>query len=484
MASREFLKILQSARLGDVSAQQNLATAYLTGAFKTPIQPSNALLWLEKSFFTIQNQSLSKSSPSDSIYPPELLLSTEIVEVLQKISVVPLALTFNSPAFSFGWRAFWRLAELDLPASLNAQWQIAELLLHPTKHELQKELAKWLIKEKDQREFASLQKTAKQFLLNLSEFETPFTKQAKELQALLQPKNETLSSLWNDWLTKKDEVALLRAAENGLTAAKLTLGLKLAQLDEDASTEKNVFNKTNASLKKAAYWLELAGKDGDCDAWFALGEIYRKPQFSGYNALESDRCFDKAADLGHAQAQFRKGANLWRKREKITEQIRGLQASYWVWQAHQQGISEATELLGKILENTADAKQNEWYELSVFADQALNHAEHKLDTEWLFMCHRLIVANQFNLSKAELLLCEISQLQHEHCVVVDIRFELPKILPRLIQIETTQQRRYLLAAGKAFTGTEVWLEGNLRQRRYRFDRVTEWLISTFSKALA
>ena len=99
------------------------------------------------------------------------------------------------------------------------------------------------------------------------------------------------------------------------------------------------------------------------------------------------------------------------------------------------------------------------------------------------MCHRLIVANQFNLSKAELLLCEISQLQHEHCVVVDIRFELPKILPRLIQIETTQQRRYLLAAGKAFTGTEVSLEGNLRQRRYRFDRVTEWLVSTFSKAL-
>ena len=56
MASREFLKILQSARMGDVSAQQNLASAYLTGAFKTPIQPANALIWLEKSYFSIQNQ--------------------------------------------------------------------------------------------------------------------------------------------------------------------------------------------------------------------------------------------------------------------------------------------------------------------------------------------------------------------------------------------------------------------------------------------
>jgi hypothetical protein len=65
--------------------------------------------------------------------------------------------------------------------------------------------------------------------------------------------------------------------------------------------------------------------------------------------------------------------------------------------------------------------------------------------------------------------------------VVDIRWELPKILPRLIQIETIQQRRALLAAGKAFAGSDLEMEGNLRQRRYRFDRVTNWLTATFSK---
>jgi len=97
------------------------------------------------------------------------------------------------------------------------------------------------------------------------------------------------------------------------------------------------------------------------------------------------------------------------------------------------------------------------------------------------MCHRLIIANQFNLSKAELLLCEVAQLQHEHCVVVDIRYELPKILPRLIQIDTIKQRRCLLAAGKVFAGTESE-EGNLRQRRYRFDRVCAWLNETFAVA--
>ena len=159
-----------------------------------------------------------------------------------------------------------------------------------------------------------------------------------------------------------------------------------------------------------------------------------------------------------------------------------MQASYWVWQAHQQGVQEAKELLSKILESCPNPKANEWFELAQCAEEAVNHhAEHKLDEDWLLLCHRIIIANQFNFSKAELLLCEVGQLQHEHCVVVDIRWELPKILPRLIQIETIQQRRALLAAGKAFVGTEIDLEGNLRQRRYRFDRVTNWLSSTFVK---
>ena len=237
---------------------------------------------------------------------------------------------------------------------------------------------------------------------------------------------------------------------------------------------------SSASLKKAAHWLELAAKDGDRNAWYALGEIYRRPQFSGYNATESDRCFDRAADLGHPQAQFRKGANLWRKREKIEERVRGLQASYWVWQANQQSVPKAKELLSTMLESCPNPKKNGWHELAIHAEQALNHhAEHKLDLDWILLCHRLIIANQFNFSKAELLLSEVGQLQHEHCVVVDIRWELPKILPRLIQIETIQQRRVLLAAGKAFAGAEPNIEGNLRQRRYRFDKATTWLQETF-----
>lgn len=478
MASREFLKILQSARIGDVFAQQNLASAYLTGAFKTPIQPANALIWLEKSYISLKNQSVN-SFISDAIeISEETDPVPEILDVLRQISTVPLEATLNSPAFNFGWDSFWVIACGDLESSFAAQWQLAQMLLDPNKKELQVELHRWLSNKDSVSDFLSLQKTAKEFLVGLAQSDNPFTHSAKELLIKLQPKDEALSSLWNAWLSDQNEAALLQAAEMGLTLAKLTLGLRLAQFD---GLNNGAQGKSNASLKKAAYWLELAAKDGDRDAWFALGEIYRRPQFSGYNASESDRCFDRAADLGHAQAQFRRGANLWRKREKVEEKIRGLQASYWIWQAQQQGVAEAKELLGKILENTADPKANDWHALANFAEKALNHhAEHKLDQEWVLLCHRLIIANQFNLSKAELLLCDIGQLQHEHCVVVDIRHELPKILPRLIQIDTTQQRRALLAAGKAFAGSELDQEGNLRQRRYRFDRVSEWLHATFA----
>ena len=523
MASRQFLKILQSARLGDVSAQQNLASAYLTGAFNTPIQPANALVWLEKAYFSITNQSISKLSSDSGLSAPDF----EVLRPLfAQLSSVPLATTFNTPGFEFGWCAIWMLAQerVGVPDSVvdDGRWQLIQLLLAPEHGDTAAALDAWLESCSVEmrsilpaNDLVSLQGVCQEYLRALASNENAHTQAAKELLLRLQPKDETLAGLWSQWIDSGNQAALLNAAEAGFTRARLALGLQLAQLEDidsvssATSIAQGGTTRTNASLKKAVYWLELAAKDGNRDAWFALGELYRRPQFSGYSASESDRCFDRAADLGHAQAQFRKGANLWRKREKLDEKVKGLQASYWIWQAQQQKVHEASELLLKILESCPKPTANDWHGLAVRAEQAINrHAEYKIEHELLLLCHRLVVANQFHFSKAELLLADIAQLQHEHCVVVDIRWELPKILPRLIQIETIGQRRALLAAGKVFTGNsrselnipspardsiipngaedeEELLEnrereGNLRQRRYRFEKVSQWLVTTFT----
>jgi uncharacterized protein len=310
---------------------------------------------------------------------------------------------------------------------------------------------------------------------------------------------EHLPIYWAAWQQLQNIDALEIAAELGHVPAQLALGLRLAKLDTSADeainikSEKEKTNKEdnkkgldtdtesktnsgNARLKRAVYWLKLAANHGEREAWYALGLINRMPQYSGYSAEDSDLFFDKAADLGHPQAQYRKGAALWRKRAQLTEAVEGLQASYWVWHASQQGVIEAQELLSKIMESHADPKKNDWYQLASAVAQAMTESSHRFTGEILLMCHRVIVANQLNLSKAELLLTNVAAIQHEHGAVVDIRAELPRSTPRLILIETLEQRKALMMASKAFANAELSNsldEGNLRQRRYRLEKLME-----------
>ena len=307
---------------------------------------------------------------------------------------------------------------------------------------------------------------------------------------------EHLPIYWAAWQQLHNIDALEIAADLGHVPAQLALGLRLAKLDantdevintekekrtnkhkeEDNNKEESKTNSGNARLKRAVYWLKLAANQGEREAWYALGLVNRMPQYSGYSAEDSDLFFDKAADLGHPQAQYRKGAALWRKRAQLTEAVEGLQASYWVWHASQQGVTEAQELLSKIMESHPNSKKNDWHQLASATAQAMIEKSHRFTGEILLMCHRVIVANQLNLSKAELLLTEVAAIQHEHGAVIDIRAELPRSTPRLILIETLEQRKTLMMASKAFANAELSNsldEGNLRQRRYRLEKLME-----------
>ena len=295
------------------------------------------------------------------------------------------------------------------------------------------------------------------------------------LLAVRKPSTNHQLLYWAAWKYLGNETALEIAAELSYVPAQLAFGLRLAKLDAVDS------DQGNARLKQAVYWLKQAANHGERDAWYALALINRMPQYSGYSAEDSDACFDKAADLGHPEAQFRKGASLWRRRTSLNESITGLQASYWVWHAAQQGVADAQELLSKIMISCPNASSNQWATLADAVKKSLSEVGHRFTGDMLLLCHRVLVANQLNLNKAELLLADIEAIQHEHGAVVDIREHLPRSNPKLILIETLEQRKTLMLASRAFSNASsqgTLDEGNLRQRRYRLDKLIETLVET------
>jgi TPR repeat protein len=496
MASREFLKIMKEARQGDVFSQHRLGCIYLNGEFGTPKQPANALIWLHKAYKGF----LAKG------------LHEQCDQVVAATLQLPFAEMLASPSAEFAWSCFSLAAiqENNVEAQLNAKWQIGTTLLESDSSPLTQLL---IAKHFDQ--FfpnTSIREQAVKFLEFIAQSKSNQSNQALERINAKRPTAEKIEILWKLWNDSQDKQALKEAAELGYGPAQLALGLQLAKLDHTAdsdtktqslSASNSTSNSGSASLKKAVQWLSLAAKQGERDAWYNLALIYRRPQFSGYSAQESDRCIDQAADLGHPEAQFKKGTLLWRKRSSSIngmsssvvslprrEELPELKASYWIWQAAQQGVTEAIEMLPKILSSCPNSKDNLWFELSQKAILALSKTTQvRLPSEWVPLCHRLLVGNQFSLTKAEMLLVNIPKMQHEHCVVVDIRDLLPKSTPRLIQIETLEQRKSLLLASKIFASDDEspaslarFDEGNLRQRRYRFEKLSEWLDSNFATA--
>jgi len=543
MASREFLKIMKSARLGDALAQQTIGQIYMLGEPGTPKNIPNALLWLEKASVTI--------GFNEDIF-------NLVADSLDLCQPLPLAQA------QFAWRCLLQAANGSNKGShasgnSQARWLVAQSMseycsssggagadsafaLSFTSHHAFKELS-----EKNWQDLGGVEtfkKLAHRYLEELADLAS-FKEQtsAKKLLAqclqdgrlgtlnverskkiiaslagqsndlgltsllemgqgqsftvsfdpsllpalqlhlptlLLNKKHsaEHLPIYWAGWQQLQNMEALEVAAELGHVPAQLALGLKLAKLDVADSDTEGSSNSGNARLKRAVYWLKQAANQGERDAWYALGLINRMPQYSGYSAEDSDAYFDKAADLGHPQAQYRKGSSLWRKRAQLNEDIEGLQASYWVWHAAQQGIAEAKELLFKIMESHPEPMKNNFYGLATAVTKALNESTHRFSGEMLMMCHRVLVANQLNLSKAELLLVDISAIQHEHGAVIDVRHELPRSTPKLILIETLEQRKVLMLSSRAFTNAQnsnSLDEGNLRQRRYRLEKLSELL---------
>lgn len=526
MASRDFLKIMKLARSGDASAQQKIGEIYLLGSDGVPKNAQNALLWLEKASVSLGfiedishliadhlDLSISLSSEhapfawkclmhaANADHTRARWLIAQVVSQLSLRKDLISSTPISALAFAQMSEQHWAEAGGLDHFKVHAQRYLEEL--SDLSSFVEQSAALQLLSQclQDGRLGVADPTRAKRIMIHLASqpneaglaslvsfagnIDTDLVPAIEiHLQRLLlakKPSPDHVLLYWAAWQYLNNADALEIAAELGFTPAQLALGLRLAKInlkDVTSSEVHSVESGGNARLKRAVFWLKLAANKGERDAWYALGLINRMPQYSGYSAEDSDNYFDKAADLGHPEAQYRKGASLWRKRSQLDESIEGLQASYWIWHAAQQGVEDAQELLAKIMTSCPTPSKNRWHLLAKNVRQSLEETNHRFTGDMLLMCHRVLVANQLNLSKAELLLMDVPSVQHEHGAIVDIREHLPRSAPKLILIETLEQRKALMMASKAFAnafGNTGIDEGNLRQRRYRLEKLMQTL---------
>ncbi|WP_370663931.1 tetratricopeptide repeat protein [Massilia forsythiae] len=212
-----------------------------------------------------------------------------------------------------------------------------------------------------------------------------------------------------------------------------------------------------ANFKKAVRWLVLAGEQGLAEAWYALSRIYIKPEYSQRNVVEAQRYLERAAEMGHRDAQLECGNAAWRaRRENESNDVR---AVFWLQKAAVQACPKAAAALRKIAPRTPEA----WPGLAPLL------AGHDLSAHPL-LAARLELALVFGLSRAETLLLDVKQADQGHCLVVDIRASYGRSRRRLVLVETAQERQLLDRAAELFDSVDCGpggSEGNYRQRLYR-----------------
>lgn len=248
-----------------------------------------------------------------------------------------------------------------------------------------------------------------------------------------------------------------RAAQAGERTAQLSLGLWFARLQRDGSRQLDGIATVN--FKRAIRWLTLAGAQGDPDAWFALSRIYMKPEFSQRSVAEAQVCLERAAELGHRNAQRECGLYAWRHRRH--EADGDVRAMYWLQKAAAQGCEQAQRQLARI---ALAPRAAAWVQaLLALAPSAL----HTLAMRQPLLAARLTLARAFGLNRAEALLLDVTEADHGHCLVVDIRASYGRSKRRLIALRTAQDRQLLDQVVAQFDRLDGCLEGNYRQRLYR-----------------
>ncbi|HTN64914.1 MAG TPA: tetratricopeptide repeat protein, partial [Burkholderiaceae bacterium] len=248
------------------------------------------------------------------------------------------------------------------------------------------------------------------------------------------------------------------AAEAGDKQAQFALGAWFANMDERGERNAKVARRSN--YRKAVYWLTLSSQQGLARAWYALYKIHLRsnPSGSQHRVASALRYLERAAEAGHGPAQLEMGKACRRsERQQGALEVR---AAFWLQKAAAQGEAEAHDLLSKIAGRAAPLP---------WAQEAQRQLTHEVVTTYPLLAARIELAALFGLTLPEALLLDLNAADHGHCLVIDIRSMHGRSKPRLILIETGQERLALERIGRHFANIECGVsgpEGNYRQRCY------------------
>jgi len=261
------------------------------------------------------------------------------------------------------------------------------------------------------------------------------------------------------------------AAYGGDRQAQLSLGLWFARMD--LSGERLAQGIAAVNFKRAIRWLSQAGEQGLAEAWYALSRIYLKPEFSQRCVAEAQVYLERAAEMGHCQAQRECGMYAWRMRRN--DEQADVRAAYWLQKAALQGCARSETALARMV---APTRRSDWA-ASILASQP----REALASQPL-LAARMELAELFGLSRAEALLLDVKAADQGHCLVVDIRASYGRSKRRLVLLRTAQERQALdriLRLFEQVDGGVQGAEGNYRQRLYR---LKTWLPLAAAQLLA
>jgi len=500
MASRQELQIIRAARAGQANAQLALGKRYLFGGNGLPCSPSTALYWLDRAAhqqqpdawmligrhvpFEIARQSARPANLSmwyERAYDAGLaqagLVYARLVLHGGRQTLTPAErrkalVALESAAQAGITEAQWLLAQ-QLEAGAGTK-KTSALMVDPTAlfwtaraasaglPAAQRALAEHGWASGDRTTFLRCALSLARALLDGLERSEFVARQLAAADVLLL--SRCAHALMHERVADDEELErfLEMAAWARDREAQFHLGLWHAKID--ANGQRNAHLAGSAHYKKAIRYLMLAGEAGWPAAWFALSQIYLKPECSQRSLTEARRYLEHAAHAGHGLAQAAFGMLIWRKRAERADA--DVDAVLWLQKAAAQGHIGAAQLLEKV----APAAPAAW------AVAACARLTREAQNQHPFLVARVELAATFGLSRAEALLLDVHAADRGHCLVIDPGDYRPRGARRLISVRTAAERQALDRSLRVFEDVNCGPrgpEGSYRQRVYRLKSLTD-----------